>query len=396
LKQEFQELGEFVEAYRGRISSEGMLVRASTPQPAGTRLEVDIRLAEALPLVVGAAEIAGPSSRFSGGMVLRFLELEQQSRELIERLEAEFARDGVAPFRVAQEVAGPAAAPGDDTPLHARPPSSVTNVSPGDVPGRVRPAAAGGDDVYSVVAAALGDDTGSSRTGTIERDDANGSDGGGGGSVLRRVVAVVAVLVVIGLALTVAVVLMRGGSLLPGSGGQESVPAVPATPVVAPGPQPTASAPGPVEPTAEPSAPPVRATVPPAAPVATAVPRPSPASSSGGDSRATRVLAIEVADRAGSTVVTIATDGAFQPGGLRSSELEDPPRLVLELEGITEEYTPYTTAVGGPRLAAVRVWHYGDRQPPELRVVLDLAAAEVTVDAVRVVGEQVQVTLSGG
>jgi hypothetical protein len=69
---------------------------------------------------------------------------------------------------------------------------------------------------------------------------------------------------------------------------------------------------------------------------------------------------------------------------------------VLQLFGVSEAYTPYTTPVNGPRLSAVRAWYHGDRQPPELRVVLDLAATGVTVDDVRLDGDEAVVTLGGG
>ncbi len=55
LSQVFEDLGEFVALYRGRISAEGMAFYSDTPYQEGTVLDVELSLKDDLVLVRGQA-----------------------------------------------------------------------------------------------------------------------------------------------------------------------------------------------------------------------------------------------------------------------------------------------------------------------------------------------------
>ena len=90
--------------------------------------------------------------------------------------------------------------------------------------------------------------------------------------------------------------------------------------------------------------------------------------------------------RAGATEVVIEADGALEPARVDALRLDAPPRILVRVRGIEAPYTPYRLEVGSPELAAIRVGHHPELEPPTLYVVLDLASPEPLVLEGRVEG----------
>ena len=120
---------------------------------------------------------------------------------------------------------------------------------------------------------------------------------------------------------------------------------------------------------------------PPAAAVAAA-----PSGSSVPAAPAARVRSISWRSRAGATEVVIEADGALEPARVDALRLDAPPRILVRVRGIEAPYTPYRLEVGSPELAAIRVGHHPELEPPTLYVVLDLASPEPLVLEGRVEG----------
>jgi hypothetical protein len=95
------------------------------------------------------------------------------------------------------------------------------------------------------------------------------------------------------------------------------------------------------------------------------------------------------------TVVTVLADDIFQESEVRYFRMESgpQPRMVLYLYGFGPSDLEYRTEVGGKHLAAIRVWHHGDRNPEQLHIVLDLPGPEVMAYKPVVEGRRLLVTL---
>lgn len=85
-------------------------------------------------------------------------------------------------------------------------------------------------------------------------------------------------------------------------------------------------------------------------------------------------LSIKVAD-SGATLVDVATT---RPASYRSFRLENPPRLVVDLEGATEGLRRRNYSAQSPLLAGVRVRQFRASNPAVVRVVADLAGDPVS------------------
>ena len=97
--------------------------------------------------------------------------------------------------------------------------------------------------------------------------------------------------------------------------------------------------------------------------------------------------------------VVLALDGALPPGALRRLRFEeDHPREVIQLLGARRGFTPALLPVGSPLLDRIRVGFHPAMATPglagdELRVVLDLPSAGVVVRSVLADGRSLRVLL---
>jgi len=144
VKLKHTDIGNFVEEFAVNISPGGMFIRSREPQPVGTPVKFEVRIADGLRVMKGSAVVrwVRPPEDLSGppGMGIQFTELDPPSQSLVDRM---LQRKGEAPGSappVAAAAARPPAAPAV-APMQGIP--SVAPVAPGTRPAAgARPAEA--------------------------------------------------------------------------------------------------------------------------------------------------------------------------------------------------------------------------------------------------------------
>ncbi len=90
VKLKHADIGSFVEEFAVNISPGGMFIRSREPQPVGTLVKFEVRIAEGVRVLKGSAVVrwVRPPEDLSGpsGMGLQFSELEPASQALVERM----------------------------------------------------------------------------------------------------------------------------------------------------------------------------------------------------------------------------------------------------------------------------------------------------------------------
>jgi uncharacterized protein (TIGR02266 family) len=131
-------------------------------------------------------------------------------------------------------------------------------------------------------------------------------------------------------------------------------------------------------------------------PVPTAAPPPQPTARPPiSTSPATAVLNLSWSQQGSQTVFTIKGNGAFSDNAFDALSLDDPPRVLLRIYRITEEFSRAEIDVGSPQVAKVRVGHHPDKTPVQLWFVFDLANAGVKLIGTDVQGDTIRVRLQG-
>ncbi len=95
----------------------------------------------------------------------------------------------------------------------------------------------------------------------------------------------------------------------------------------------------------------------------------------------------------GQTEVRIVADAPIGSEDFNHLVLSDPPRVLIRLIGVQEEYRPYTTEVGGGGIEAIRAGLHREFDPPQLYVVLDLSSEDVAVQSLAAEDGAVRVVL---
>ncbi len=458
----YDSFASFISDYVSNVSRGGMFISTTQVRPPGSRLTFELRLRDDYPLIRGRGEVVwvrrdgtGDAERATG-MAVRFIELDQQSAELIERMIEQHRREGGTPFAIGEsgsataeeeasgeETAAPVVAagesqlelegeglPGGDVfALPEEPPAGPPPAAPVDVfsgppaepepppPEAEPPAYESREPVREELPPiepwpepepSAADDELPLSFGFEEEPASSGSPASPEvklqhgveerfepvvSSPRRRrrrwplVAGVLSLLVVVA---AVAALWQRGLITLPFLEGGAAAPT--------PEPAPTATAvPAPAAPVADGAVAPVApaaagisdrgpgegqaaATPAPSAPTPVEVVPPEPA---------TAVESIGLSQEGAATVLRIVTNGSLERSRLREYRLENPPRQVLRIAGITEPYDDHPLQVGGPLLTRVRVGFHPEMSPPELHVVVDLAGAGVKLDSLKVSGADV-------
>lgn len=92
----YQSIIDFIETQAVNVSRSGMFVSSSEPLAVGTRLDFEFSLADGFPLLRGSAEVVRVSARPTG-MGLRFLQLDEASGKLIDRIVEVNTQEGRRP-----------------------------------------------------------------------------------------------------------------------------------------------------------------------------------------------------------------------------------------------------------------------------------------------------------
>ncbi len=132
------------------------------------------------------------------------------------------------------------------------------------------------------------------------------------------------------------------------------------------------------------------------APAAIASPAPGArASSEAAAARMSRVTTIDWEEASGLTVVVLTGDGGFPAGSYKWNEIRDAnPRVLLRLTQMSAGYPRTLLAAGTPELKQLRIGYHEKPAGNELHVVLDLAAADVTVASVEASGNRLYIRLA--
>ena len=106
---EFEHFSSFISEYSANISLGGMFVKTDQPREPDTEFRFEVRLADDAPLISGLAKVlwvreAEESSERPVGMGVRFLQLEEEGRALIEQIVHEHMARGGQPFRLEEAV----------------------------------------------------------------------------------------------------------------------------------------------------------------------------------------------------------------------------------------------------------------------------------------------------
>ncbi|MET0401737.1 MAG: TIGR02266 family protein [Cystobacter sp.] len=118
-------INSFIQEYAVNISPGGMFIRTREPQPVGTPVRFEVRIADGQRMLKGSAVVrwSRPTEEVTGpaGMGIQFTELDESSQELIDRM-----------LRLKSErAAPPAPTVTSPSPLGVtRPSSSVPSVAP--------------------------------------------------------------------------------------------------------------------------------------------------------------------------------------------------------------------------------------------------------------------------
>ncbi len=128
---EFEHFSNFISEYSANISLGGMFVKTDKPQLPDTVFRFEVRLAADAPLIAGLAKVlwvrrAEEGDDLPTGMGVRFLQLEERGRELIEQIVREHLARGGEPFHLEQGLEAEAGPESAATP----PPAPVEKAPP--------------------------------------------------------------------------------------------------------------------------------------------------------------------------------------------------------------------------------------------------------------------------
>jgi len=142
---------EFVETQSVNVSREGMYLRCETAPGVGSRIEFAVSLAGGYVILQGAAQVVRVVTTGDKGMGIRFLDLDDKSRKLIDRIVQVNLDEGKRPtLPLDFSRAVPPPLPGRGAPPPAAPPPGVpappmnASAPPASAPAVPRPTAATG------------------------------------------------------------------------------------------------------------------------------------------------------------------------------------------------------------------------------------------------------------
>jgi hypothetical protein len=108
---------------------------------------------------------------------------------------------------------------------------------------------------------------------------------------------------------------------------------------------------------------------------------------------ATAIDSIVWSPSAEGTEVVIQGNGNIAENTLETFGLSEPPRILVRIRQIQQEYSSYELPVGTPEVERIRIGHHPELTPPALYVVLDLGRADVRVTDISIRGDTARVTV---
>jgi Tfp pilus assembly protein PilZ len=108
---------------------------------------------------------------------------------------------------------------------------------------------------------------------------------------------------------------------------------------------------------------------------------------------ATVVVSIVWRSGADGTEVEIRGNGTIAESTVETFGLSEPPRILVRIREIQQEYSSYELPVGTPEVERIRIGHHPELTPPALYVVLDLTRPDARVTGVSIEGDTARVTV---
>ena len=440
----FDRFSGFISEYSSNISPGGMFIRTFTPEPAGRILDFEFRLGDGFELIKGRGEVVWNRDRDEGparpaGMGIRFLELSQESKDLIYRIVDTYVQEGGIPFdvslvppdpipsgappRAAAPVSSPPAglpafsrdlppefavedeepfqldplpaAPPPDLDMSGGPPPLETPDFPRAAfsPGGYEPPPTGWEPELPLASPAPPPFYLPEPSAPRDEPTPLTNYAGSASAPQARSRTSPWLLAGLGLVVLVAALFLLRDRLLDWAGLGDEPTIAQATPAPrprrAPQRQPApAATPAPAEPAPTPVL--IEEEAPPAETPAPG-PAPEPAAETAGPAaRALERITFEAVP-GGGTRVLLHGDGSWPAGRWTRVSIEgNPPREVIKLSGIERPYPTTRLVAGTPELLQVRTGYHAGQ---ELHVVLDLSNPRVQIAEVQPVGDQLRVLL---
>lgn len=420
----FKEFRGFVTEFSDNLSLGGMFIRTTTPAPIGTVFDFEFSLDEGEPLIHGIGQVIWVRERDQGfdhpaGIGVRFLFVDPEGRQLIERLVADRLAGGAPITEI--ELGPPPPRPIPLSPPPAAPGSEVLpRLGALDTPDPLTNQAL----PWSLEAPPLEPSTGTIGP-LMPGPRASRGRGGAARSEPPRRGPWKLLVTILGSLVGVGALVALGwyGASLFGLVGPTEPEKVPLKVVPIPGPadeaRPAAPANPPPEtaPTTPPPAQPSAATAPAEPPPETSATRiepvepmpadaapepaePPPAAPEPGrggkrERHFKRIEAITWEKRADGVDVILTADGKVEEWDYTVLHLTDPPRELVKIENVERGFDQNVLEVGSRDLPRIRIGFHDTPGGNELHVVLDLATPSVRVEHTDAQGREIRLRLVG-
>jgi len=110
---------------------------------------------------------------------------------------------------------------------------------------------------------------------------------------------------------------------------------------------------------------------------------------------ANTVTSIAVEPGQHGSTITIRANGGLEDGAISMESLPSPPRVLVRIRGIRNDFRPYTIESATPEVTRLRIGLHDERRPPELWVVVDLTGGEIAVQGIDIRGDTAEIELAG-
>jgi uncharacterized protein (TIGR02266 family) len=128
-------------------------------------------------------------------------------------------------------------------------------------------------------------------------------------------------------------------------------------------------------------------------PAPVSAPLPAPAAPAGPAVTAVERITFEQAP--GGTTIILWGNGAMRPESYRQVGIDDPPRTVVQIQGVRRPFVPTRIPVGTSEVKQIRVGYHEKPGGNELHIVIDLAGPRVRVSRIEPDGQRLRIHLQG-
>lgn len=379
----FDSFRSFLDACSAQVSEEGIFLATDAVRPVGSRVEFDLGLGDDFPLLRGTGEVVWvvePNGEGSvPGMAVRYESTDSATATLAEKIAARQRSLTGATFELASAAEAEPRSDADSSAFatQALDAALLAEAEGEDDAAEATPAAGGAD---TEVLRIDDEEAAAVMPPYLEAAVAGSQKSSGGRSGLWVTLILIA-------GLTGVVFWQRDflAEKLRGVGSPATEPAAEASEMVVPEPETTDVVEPIVQTAAEPetSVPSEPAAVEPAAP----------------SGPLSRIETVRWNATGGATVLELVADGTFPAdigAGGSIERLEDPPRLLLKIAGVTEPLASPTLAVGSEEVVGVRTALHGSPPDSALHVVVDLADPTAQLSGASAEGGVLQVRIASG